>query len=65
VVKPSNERLYNALKSAFDERHGFTVIQDRRAVRQAPRVSDERRKAEVWEADDLLIAEESDDYSSL
>ena len=62
VVKRSNESLYETLKSAFADRHGFTVIQDRRTPDsdQEEWARDERRKSEVWDVDDLLIAEEND-----
>jgi hypothetical protein len=60
VVKRTNEQLYEALKSAFGDSQGFKVIQDRRSTAQGEWPSDERRRREVWDANDLLIAEESE-----
>jgi hypothetical protein len=60
IVRRSNQPLFEALRATFSGRHGFTVILDRRALATQTWPLTERRRAQVWEADDLVIAEEQD-----
>jgi hypothetical protein len=60
VVKPSNAELYRALQTAFRGKAGFEVITDRRSTGRRDWTSEERRKARVWDADEMAIAEEGE-----
>lgn len=60
VVKPVNEPLYEALLTVLTGRPGFHIIKDRRAQAGGPPASGERRTAQTWAADEILIAERED-----
>jgi hypothetical protein len=59
VVKPGNAALYDALRRAVAGRPGYHVINERRSAGPAP-IGSERRTCHVWEGDEMLIAERSD-----
>ena len=56
VVKPDKRDVYEALRRVVARRPGFHIIIDRR-TRQGVPPGEERRTAQVWEGDEMLIAE--------
>lgn len=58
VIRAENHQLYEALRSVLHKRAGYHLIRERR-LHGSSGVDEERRKARVWEADDILIAETS------
>jgi hypothetical protein len=62
VVKPGNGDLYDALSTAVAGRPGYHVINERRSAHAVP-PGRERRTCRVWEGEEMLIAERSDDVA--
>ena len=56
VIKPTNEALYEALRTVLMGRPGFHIIKDRRTQSGQAPVGHERRTARTWAADDISIA---------
>jgi hypothetical protein len=56
VIRAGNQALFDALKSVLDPKPGFHVVIERRARTGVSPAHLERRTAQVWQADDLLIA---------
>jgi hypothetical protein len=61
VVKPGNDQLYAALEHVLAGRPGFHVVLNRRSPDTGAAPGSERRKARVWEGNELVIAEDEDD----
>ena len=57
VVKPTNEALYEALRTVLTGRPGFHIIRDRRSQTGEPPPGGERRKAQTWRNGEIVIAE--------
>ena len=57
VVKAANRSLYDALRKVLGSRQNFYVIVDRRSGDGAPPPSGERRRSQVWQGDEMLVAE--------
>jgi hypothetical protein len=58
VVKRERPELLDLLRRAFQQREGFTVVQDRRLeATLEPEAEPDRRSKEVGWAGDFLVAE--------
>jgi hypothetical protein len=56
IVSPGASELFEALRRVAAQNPGFHVIIDRRLTSTSPPTT-ERRRAMVWQADTILIAE--------